>query len=186
MLAPRAEAWLHTPSPQTGHVHMHLPRRITLLGLPDRCSLRGRSWTALLEIIMPVHGNGHLDCCPWSGRHFGHSKRPELFASRRAVISQNTRISAPPLLAHRTTQFTSYLTDNTLCLHYKDQPSNSVQGNNQHLLWETCETHRLQALAENYRCFIVEPDFLKKVYATVRPPSKNNYPPPPAIMITVF
>jgi hypothetical protein len=46
-------------------------------------------------------------------------------------------------------KFSSYLTGNTLCLRYRDQPVNAVWGNSRCLLWESYGTHKSTVWAES-------------------------------------
>ena len=64
---------------------------------------------------------------------------PYVFLVQRQIHLNVSHALHPEIRLNDIYKFRSYLTENTVDLHYKDQLANVVHGNNCRLLWELCE-----------------------------------------------
>jgi hypothetical protein len=76
--------------------------------------------------------------------HYVSATKPSRWMMFREIITVYCENHTEHIntLCEQNAEFSSYLTGNTICLRYKVQPVNAVQGNNRCLLWELYGTHK--------------------------------------------
>jgi hypothetical protein len=117
------------------------------------CSLLAYSSTLKMEV---VHASKISECFyQTTRRHIPQDdvRTPKL---TRTVAVEDTRTNnrvrrhtqklKKEFLLNKTYKSSSYLTGNTLHLHYRAQPVNAVWGNSRCLLWEPYGTNRLRCV----------------------------------------
>jgi hypothetical protein len=104
---------------------------------------------------MLLHCDTHSFHCIFrciEDRHLDVRTSEEAMRVLEVLTEVNTEPSETAFLLHNIYKLSSYLTRNTLRLHYKAQPVNVVWGNSRCLLWEPYGTHRYTVWAECRDC----------------------------------